>query len=201
MSAMRPKRPSGISLAQTIFNRLRHQTLHAFRVFDWTRRDPVDANPITSPLHREIARQRINTSFRCRHVKLHRRAEIMERGADVQNLAAMLFQLCKRRATDVERAFQVDVNHGAKAVWRQLFRRAEKVSRGAVNDDIDLAKLFDRLCNGLLDASGWRTSAATGIALPPSSLIASAAGCRWSSLRLTSATLAPASANARATPP
>src|ERR1041384_2651777 len=79
--------------AQTILDRLRDQTRHAFGVFDWTRRDPVHAYPVTSPLDGKIARQRINTGFRGGHVNLHRRAEIMKCGADVQNLAAMLFEL------------------------------------------------------------------------------------------------------------
>src|SRR5690348_12078260 len=53
----------------------------------------------------------------------------------------------------------------------------------------------------LSTCAGSRTSATTGIASPPFSLMYCAAGSRCSNLRLTSATRAPASANARATPP
>src|SRR5687768_18168273 len=48
-------------LPQTFFDRLRHQTLHSFRVFDWARRDRVDAYSISSPLNGEVTRQRIDT--------------------------------------------------------------------------------------------------------------------------------------------
>src|SRR4029079_1662134 len=42
-------------------------------------------------------------------------------------------------------------DYGAETIGRHLFRSAEKVTRGAIHDDVDLAKLFDRLRNSLLD--------------------------------------------------
>src|SRR5688572_6518722 len=86
-------------------------------------------------------------------MELHRRAEVMQRRADVQNLSAMLLELCKRRTTDVERSLQVDIDDRAKAVRRQLFSLTKKVSRRAINNDIDFAKLFDRLCHSAFDLS------------------------------------------------
>src|SRR6185369_3569302 len=63
----------------------------------------------------------------------------------------MLLELRKSRATNVERAFQIDIDHRPKPIRRQLLRGAKKVSRCAVHDDIDLAELLDRLRNRLFD--------------------------------------------------
>ena len=163
MSAIRPKRPSGILFLQPLFDRLGNEPLHAFSVFDWTRRDRVDAYAVTAPLNREIARECIDSCFRRGHVKLHRRAEIMKRRADVQNLPAMFLELRKRGAANVERAFQIDIDDSSESIWRQLFRGAKKVSGSAVDDDIDLAEVLDGLCNRLLDLFRLRTSAATAM--------------------------------------
>src|SRR6185369_4988036 len=112
--------------------------------FDWPRRDSVDAYPVASPFDGEIARQRVHARLRSRNVKLHRRAEIVKCRADIQDLTAMLFQLVERRATHVERTFQVDVDNGAEAVRRQLFSVAQKVAGRAVDDEVDLSQLLDR---------------------------------------------------------
>ena len=61
----------------------------------------------------------------------------------------MLSELRKSRATDVECALQIDVDHSSKTIRRQLLRRAKKVSRSAVHDNIDLAELLDRLRSSL----------------------------------------------------
>ena len=63
----------------------------------------------------------------------------------------MLFQLCEGRTTNVESSFRIDVENCAKTIWRQLFRRAKKVSGRTVHDDVDLAELLDCLRNRLLD--------------------------------------------------
>src|SRR4029078_11180620 len=78
----------------------------------------------------------------------------MECGADVQYLAAMLFQLREGRTTNVESSFRIDVENCAKTIWRQLFRRAEKVTSRTVHDDIDLAEVFDRLCDCFFNVFG-----------------------------------------------
>src|SRR6186713_1436927 len=75
----------------------------------------------------------------------------MKRRADVQNLPAMLLELRKGRATDVECALQIDVDHSSKPVRRQLLRRTKKVSRSAVHDDINLAELLDSLRDCFFD--------------------------------------------------
>src|ERR1700754_1291423 len=103
-------------LLQLLSDCLGNEPLHSLSILDWTRRNRVHANPITSPLNRQIARQRINTSLRCGNVKLHRRAEVMQRRTDVQNLSAILFELRKCRPTNVERSFQVDIHNRAKSV-------------------------------------------------------------------------------------
>src|SRR5689334_20416071 len=84
-------------------------------------------------------------------MKLHRRTEIMERSRNVQDLPAMLFELCKTRTTNVERTLQIDIDDSSKTVWRQLLRGTQKVSRGTVHDDVDLTKLLDSLCNGFFN--------------------------------------------------
>src|ERR1051325_2958186 len=63
----------------------------------------------------------------------------------------MLFQLGKSRATDVERALQIDVDHSAKTIWRQLLRGTKKVPGCTVHNDVDLAELLDSLRNRFLD--------------------------------------------------
>src|SRR6185295_17994299 len=141
------KTPERNLLAQTILDRFRDEAHHAFSVFDWTRRDPIHAYSVTAPFDGKIARQRVNTGFSGRNVNLHRCTEIMKRGADVQYLAAMLFELRKGRTTNVESSLRIDVEDCAKTIGRQLLRRAKKVSGGAVHDDVDLAELFDRLCD------------------------------------------------------
>src|ERR1044072_4170701 len=141
-------------LAQTILDRLRDQARHAFRVFDWSRRDPVHANSVTPPLDGKIARQRIYTGFSGRNVNLHWCAEIMEGGANVQYLPAMLFELRKGLTTNVESSFRIDIEDGAETIGRQLFRRAQKVSGGTVHYDVDLAEVFDCLCDCLFNRFG-----------------------------------------------
>src|SRR4029079_5972701 len=135
--------------AKTILDRFRDEARHSLSIFDWPRRYPVHAYSVTAPFDGKIARQRINTRFSGRNVNLHRRTEIMKRGADVEYLAAMLFELREGRTTNVESSFRIDVENCAKTIWRQLFRRAEKVSGGPVHDDVDLAELFDCFCDCL----------------------------------------------------
>src|SRR3569832_413541 len=78
-------------------------------------------------------------------MKLHRRAEIMECRGNVQDLPAMLLELRKGRATDVERAFEIDIDDSSKTVWRQLLRCTKKVSRCAIHNEVDLPKLLDSM--------------------------------------------------------
>src|SRR4026209_2016082 len=78
----------------------------------------------------------------------------MKGRGDVQNLSAMFFELRKRRAADVESSLQIDIDHGAKAVRRQLFSRTQKVAGRAVNDNVDLSEVFDSLCDGFFNIFG-----------------------------------------------
>src|ERR1700752_123162 len=75
----------------------------------------------------------------------------MESRADVQYLPALFFELRERRPTNVERAFEIDVHHSSKTIWRQLLCGTEKVSGSAVHDDIDLAEVFDGLCDSFFN--------------------------------------------------
>src|SRR5215213_7953997 len=90
--------------AQTFFNRLGDEAAHALRVLDGAGRDGVDADAVAAPLDREVARQGVHARLRRRDVELHRRPEVMERRADVENLAAVLLQLLEGGAADVEGA-------------------------------------------------------------------------------------------------
>jgi hypothetical protein len=82
-------------------------------------------------------------------VKLHRRPEIVKRRADIQNLPAILLELSKSRTTNIKRPLQIDIHHCPETVGRQLLGGTKKIPRRTVDDDIDLAELLDRLCNGL----------------------------------------------------
>ena len=143
----------------------------------------------------------------------------MQRGTYIQDLPAVFLQFREGRATDVEAAFEIDVDNRAESVGRHLFGSAKKISGGAVDDNIHPAKAFDGGGESALNlplqgcdiggdsecfpAGCVRLGVALAFALllTRASLIAAAAGSRCSMLRLTSATLAPASARARATPP
>src|SRR6266446_1775455 len=67
----------GNPLSEFLFDRFRNQSLHSFRIADWSRRDRVHADSMTTPLDGEVARQRIHTRLRGGDVKLHRCAEVM----------------------------------------------------------------------------------------------------------------------------
>src|SRR2546430_5358513 len=87
-------------------------------------------------------------------MELHRRAEVMQRGTDIQDLAASFFQLLERGAANIERPFQIYIDHRSETVWGKLLGRAKKVSGGAVDDDVDFAESFDGCGNCLLDFCG-----------------------------------------------
>ena len=201
MSLMRPKRPSGMRRFNFSLIGSGHKTLHAFRVFDWAGRDGVDADAVSSPLDREIARYRIDSGLCRRDVDLLRRPQVMQRRADVQNRPAAFFQFGKRGATDVERPFQIDVNHRAETVRRKLFRRAEKIPRRAVDHDVQPPKRSTVRSDCALDLVRLSHIARERQSFAAARVNHFRAGSRCSIFRLTSATRAPLSASARATPP
>ena len=84
-------------------------------------------------------------------MKLHRRAEIMQGRADIQNLSLVLFQFFERGPTDDEGSFEIDVDDGAETIRRKFFRRAKKIPGGAVDDDIDLSEALDGGGDGFLN--------------------------------------------------
>ena len=110
-------------------------------------------------------------------------------------------QRLERGARRVERAEQVDVDHGLEAVRRQRGGGREEVAGGAVDERVELAEALDRRARPRAAiASGFRTSAATAStragrrrSRPPS---ASSTSC----LRLTMHTSAPSRAYAAAMP-
>src|SRR5687768_9640355 len=63
----------------------------------------------------------------------------------------MFFELSKRCAANVERALQIDIDNSSEAVGRELLSSTKKVAGRAVNNDIDLAEMFDRLCDGFFN--------------------------------------------------
>ena len=54
--------------SQSLFDLRRHESLHAFGVFDGAGRDCVDAYAERAPLDREVARERVNARLRRRDV-------------------------------------------------------------------------------------------------------------------------------------
>ena len=139
---------------ELVLDGFRHQTLHAFGVADRTGRNCIHANAVTSPLDREVFRQSIDASLGRRDMQLHRRAQVVQRRTDVQDLALMLLQLIESRAANIERALQIDIHDRAKTVGRKFFRRAKKVSGCAVHYDIDFAESFNGGRDGLLNFFG-----------------------------------------------
>ena len=75
----------------------------------------------------------------------------MQRCRDVDDLAAALFQSLESGSADVERALCIDINDRTEAVRRKLGCGREKVARGAIDDDIDLAVMFASSIYGTLD--------------------------------------------------
>src|SRR5438552_12126324 len=67
----------------------------------------------------------------------------MQGGANVKNLALVLFQLIKGRTANVERALQIDIYDGSEAVGRKLFRGTKKISCRTIDDNVDFTKSFD----------------------------------------------------------
>src|SRR5436190_14653990 len=76
-------------------------------------------------------------------MKLHGCAKVMQGGTDVQDLTAMFLQLVESGAANIERSFQIDIDHRPKTVGRKLFRLTQKISGGTIHYNIDLPKLFD----------------------------------------------------------
>src|ERR671938_645194 len=72
-------------------------------------------------------------------------------GVDVQNLPPPLFEFVEGRAADVESSLEVNVNNRPDPVGRKLLSRAKKISRRAVDDDVQLAETFDRRGHGSFD--------------------------------------------------
>ena len=70
-------------------------------------------------------------------------------------------QMRKRRARDVEGAFQIDVDHGAEPVGRQVLGQRDEVARGAVDEDVQAVQAPKR-CRRQRPStsSGLRTSPA-----------------------------------------
>src|SRR5205823_9306357 len=59
------------------------------------------------------------------------------------------------RTTDIECAFQGDIDDSAEAIGRKLLRGTKKVPRRAINDYIDLAETFDRGSNCFFNFFGF----------------------------------------------
>src|SRR5215472_2554202 len=80
-------------LSQPLFDCLRHEPLHAFGVFNWTRGDRVDANSMTPPFDGQVTSQGIDPGFGGRNVKLHWRTRVVQRGTDIKDLPLAFFEL------------------------------------------------------------------------------------------------------------
>ena len=65
----------------------------------------------------------------------------MKRGADVEYLPLICFQLREGCAANVECAFEIDIDDRAKTVRRELFSGAQKVTGRAIHDDVDFAEV------------------------------------------------------------
>ena len=75
------------------------------------------------------------------------------RGEDEPAVAVLLHDL-ERRLRDVERALEVDVEHGVEVVPGQLRERLVAQDAGVVDDDVDLAERVDRGLDDALAALG-----------------------------------------------
>src|SRR6266446_3727479 len=146
-----PKAPERYSLAKFLFDWLGDQPLHPFCVLDWARSYRVDANTMAPPLDCQIACKRIDAGLGSRHMQLHRCAEVMKRGADVENLTLVLLEFGKSRPAHIKSALEINIHDGPKTVWRELLRSAKKVAGGPVDNYINLAKLRYGRCNRAID--------------------------------------------------
>jgi hypothetical protein len=70
-------------------------------------------------------------------MRLPHRPEVVERGADVDHRAALRLQVRQRRARDVERPLQIDVDDGAEPVGREVLDQADEVAGGTVDHDVE----------------------------------------------------------------
>ena len=84
-------------------------------------------------------------------MRLAHRAQILQRGADVQHRSAVRLQVRQRRTGHVKGAFQVDVHHGREPVRREVFGAADEIAGGAVHHDIEPAQLGNRRRDHALD--------------------------------------------------
>jgi hypothetical protein len=63
--------------------------------------------------------------------------------------AAGRYRASRHLARAIERALKIDLDHGAKAVRTQVFRRNGKIARGIVEKNIDWTRhIFDRIEGG-----------------------------------------------------
>jgi hypothetical protein len=130
------------------------EAAHAFRTFGGTGSNAVHADAVRPPFGRERARERIDAGLRGRRMRLPHRAEILQRRADVQDYAAARFQMRERRARDVERPLQIDIDNRAEPVRGEILGGADEIAGRAVHDDIQMAKRGGRLSDGALHRRG-----------------------------------------------
>ena len=125
---------------------------------------------------------------------------MLQRRADVEDRAALFLKMRMGRPRDVEGALQVDVDHRAEPVRRELVGRADEVAGGAIDQDVEPAEGVDRASDDAVDvrrdANVTRRRDRAHPELPD---LAFAVGSRCSALRLAIAT-SPASASASAIP-
>src|SRR6185295_13297128 len=95
--------------------------------------------------------QRVDARLRGRGVSLPHRAEIRQRRADVDHRAALRFQVRERRAGNVEGPLEVDVDHGAEAVGREILGEADEIAGGAVDDDVEAPEFGDARGDRVVD--------------------------------------------------
>ena len=75
----------------------------------------------------------------------------MERGGDIEDLAARLFKLFESGAADVECAFRIDIDDGAETIGRQLVGGGEEVAGSSIDDNVDLSIMLDRSSDGIFN--------------------------------------------------
>ena len=127
------------------------QAAHAFRIVSRSGRDAVDANAFRSPLDRQRLHQQLDAGFGRADMRLigDRHMRVIRRNAD--HGGAGLAQRRVRRAAGVERAEQVDIDHGLESVRRHARHRRGKIPGGAAQQDVDLAQFVARLVHRSLD--------------------------------------------------
>lgn len=104
----------------------------------------VTRNPIWSQLNTQSPTQRIHRRLCRNRMALVRHARIMHRRTNKKIPPPPPLDLLQRRLDRIIAPKQININHALERIRAEILHRRKKVSRGATDDEIDAAELFER---------------------------------------------------------